>query len=425
MNVLLIGSGGREHALAYKISESKSLTKLYIAPGNPGTEKLGENVSLDISNSESVISFCAEKNIELVVIGPEQPLVDGLTDALVEKEINVFGPTANAARIEGDKVFAKDLMWKYNIPTAAYHTFGVDEQYDAFNHIKACDLPIVIKASGLAAGKGVLICHTREEALQALNTCMVDKKFGNSGEMVVVEDFMSGQEASVFAICDGEDYFLLPAAQDHKRIYDNDEGPNTGGMGAYAPAPIVTKKILNEVETKIIRPTLEAMAKEGNPYKGCLYCGLMLTNQGAKVVEFNCRFGDPETQAILPLLEGDFLSLLYSSAIGKINKDVVNIKTGTCITVIAASKGYPDAYEKGFEITGLDQITDDSIIVFHAGTKRSGDKIVTSGGRVLGVSAIKEEADLAKTKTAAYDAIKKITFDGMYYRTDIADKALR
>ncbi|GJQ64027.1 MAG: phosphoribosylamine--glycine ligase [Melioribacteraceae bacterium] len=424
MNVLLIGSGGREHALAYKISESKSLSKLYIAPGNPGTENLGENVSLNINMSVDVIKFCSQKNIELVVIGPEQPLVDGLTDRLVENGINVFGPSASAARIEGDKVFAKDLMWKYNIPTAAYHTFGVDEQYDAFNHIKVCELPIVIKASGLAAGKGVLICNTREEALQALNTCMVDKKFGTSGEMVVVEEFMTGQEASVFAISDGKDYFLLPAAQDHKRIYDNDEGPNTGGMGAYAPAPIVTDKILKDVEEQVIKPALEAMEKEGNPYKGCLYCGLMLTDQGPKVVEFNCRFGDPETQAILPLLQGDFLSLLYSSAAGKIDKEAVTIKDGSCVTVIAASKGYPDEYEKGLEITGLDEIKDDSIIIFHAGTKRSENKIVTSGGRVLGVSAIKEEADLGKTKTVAYEALNKISFDGIYFRTDIADKAI-
>jgi len=424
MKVLLIGSGGREHALAYKIAESKSLSKLFIAPGNPGTASCGENVNLDISDFEAIVRFCEKEQIEFVCVGPEQPLVDGIVDYLGEKGIPAFGPGKLAARLEGDKAFSKNLMKKYGIPTAGYEIFNSTEIEVARNYVSKCDLPVVVKASGLAAGKGVLICTTREEALQAIDACMMNKRFGDSGEKVVVEEFMRGQEASIFAITDGENYFLLPSSQDHKRIFDNDLGPNTGGMGAYSPAPIVTNEVMAEIENNIIKPTIAAMKQEGHPYKGCLYCGIMLTDDGPKVVEFNCRFGDPETQAVLPLLEGDFLRLLFTSAVPEIDKTSVEIKQGNCITVIAASEGYPDAYKKGFEISGLDLISEKGIMVFHAGTTEKDGKLYNSGGRVLGVSAIKENATLAETKAAVYHSIQKISFKGMYYRKDIADKAI-
>lgn len=424
MNILLIGSGGREHALAYKLSESKSLTKLFISPGNPGTSLLGQNIDAGKSNND-IIKFCKDENIDLVVVGPEIPLVDGIEDALTTAGFPVFGPSKNAARIEGDKVFSKNLMRKYNIPTAGYEVFGNGEKEKAVEYVKNGKFPVVIKASGLAAGKGVLICNNAQEALEAIETCMVDKKFGDSGDNIVIEEFMEGEEASIFALTDGEDYYILPAAQDHKRIYDNDEGPNTGGMGAYAPAPVITNELLSRVEKEIIKPVLAAMEKEDSKYKGCLYCGLMITNEGPKVVEFNCRFGDPETQAVLPLLDGDFVKLLYSCAVGEIDHDAVKVKSGNCVCVIAASEGYPEGYEKGHEITGIDNISDKDIIVFHAGTKQDGDKIITSGGRVLGVSAVKETASLAETKEAAYNAMSKINFKGIYYRKDIADKAIK
>jgi phosphoribosylamine--glycine ligase len=423
MKVLLTGSGGREHALAYKIAQSPKLDKLFILPGNPGTNSLGENINLPLNDFDSILSFCHAKSIELVVIGPEQPLVNGMGDFLRKNGLKVFGPNQNAAQIEGHKTFAKNLMKKYGIPTADFVEFNFDEYEQALDYLKNCIFPCVIKADGLAAGKGVLICNNFAEAEKAIDEIFNKKVFGSSGDKIIIEEFLTGEEASIFAITDGDNYICLPSAQDHKRIGDNDTGKNTGGMGAYSPAPIINPSLLSEVEEKIISPTLKALREENKNFNGCLYCGLMITTDGPKVVEFNCRFGDPETQAVLPLLEGDFLELLFSTADGKINKNAVKYNNGAAVCVVAASQGYPDSYKKGFEILGLDKI-DEDIIVFQAGTKYSENKIVTNGGRVLGVTAVVEKNDLKLAKLKAYDNLKKIYFDGIYFRNDIADKGI-
>ena len=423
MNVLLIGSGGREHALAYKISQSPLLSRLYILPGNPGTEKLGENIFIDQNNFDGIYSFCNDKKIDLVVIGPEQPLVSGLTDYLNDKNIKVFGPSKLAAEIEAYKSFAKSLMKKYNIPTAGYAEFSSNEYEAAKKYLLRQNYPCVIKANGLAAGKGVLICNNSDEAVKGLNEIFIDKVFGKSGDKIVVEEFMPGEEASIFAITDGIDFICLPSAQDHKRIGDNDTGKNTGGMGAYSPAPVVTENLLKEIEKEIIAPTILGMKKEGREFIGCLYCGLMINNNKAKVVEFNCRFGDPETQAVLPVLDGDFLRLLYSAASGKLDKTSVKYNGGASVCVVAASKGYPETYEKGFEISGL-QNSGEGVTIYHAGTKKIKDKIVTNGGRVLGVTSFIGYNNLKDAKTLAYKALENISFEGIYFRKDISDKAI-
>ena len=422
MKVLLIGSGGREHALAYKIKESKSLNKLFIMPGNPGTEILGVNVQGDIDDGVFILNFCKDEKIDLVVIGPEKPLVDGLADLLRENNISVFGPNKRAAEIEAHKSFAKNLMEKYDIPSASYKEFSSEMIEEANQYIATKNYPLVIKADGLAAGKGVLICNNYEEANAALDDLFVKKIFGKAGEKIIIEEFLLGLEASIFAITDGEDFICLPAAQDHKRIGNNDEGKNTGGMGAYSPAPLVTDSILEQVKETIIRPTLSALRNEGRKFNGCLYCGIMVYNDAASVVEFNCRFGDPETQSVMTLLDGDFLSLLYSAAKGKIDKTAVRYNGGSSVCVVAASKGYPDEYESGYVITGLDEANKEAV-VFHAGTKQQGEKILTKGGRVLSVTSFIPNNDLSKAKEKAYYALNKIHFDNIYYRTDISDKA--
>ncbi len=424
MNVALIGSGGREHALALKISESKLLDKLYIIPGNPGTKNLGTNISIDVNNHEEVIQFCRKNKIDLVVIGPEQPLVDGLTDDLIENSFKVFGPSKSAARLEGEKSFSKDIMKEAGIPTAAYEVFEKDNYDDAVSYLKNSKMPVVIKADGLAAGKGVVIANNFSEAKSAIDDCFLNSAFGNSGDKVVIEEFMTGQEASIFAITDGINFILLPAAQDHKRIGDGDTGKNTGGMGAYAPTPFVTEEIMKQTAEKIVEPTLRIMRGKGFTYSGCLYCGLMLTNEGPKVVEYNCRFGDPETQVVLPLLEGDFLELLYSSASGSLKKDAVQYSGGASVVVVAASKGYPDKYEKGKEIFGLDEADNKEIIIYQAGTKEEDGSILTNGGRVLGIASVIKENNLSLAKQKVYEFLPKVSFDGIYYRKDISDKAL-
>jgi phosphoribosylamine--glycine ligase len=423
MKVLLIGSGGREHALALKISESSLLDKLFIMPGNPGTGETGENIKINSSHENKVLQFCKDKNIDLVVIGPEQPLVDGLGDYLSNGGFKVFGPTQKAAAIEAHKSFAKRLMKKYNIPSADFVEFTSAEYEKARSYLKKSDYPLVIKADGLAAGKGVLICNNFNDAEKGLKEIFVDKIFGASGDKIVVEEFMKGEEASIFAITDGTDFICLPSSQDHKRIGDNDTGKNTGGMGAYSPAPVVTDEILSQVEIKIIKPTLEGMREEGSPFSGCLYIGLMITDEVPKVVEYNCRFGDPETQAVLPLLKGDFLKLLYSSAEGKLDKETVHYSEGCAICVVTASQGYPGSYQKGYEISGLD-VSDKNVLIYHAGTSELNDKIVTNGGRVLGVTAVLDNNDLKAAREKVYEAISKIHFEGIYFRKDIAVKAL-
>lgn len=424
MNVLIIGSGGREHALAKKISESDKLTKLYCAPGNPGIERHAELVNLNISDKIEVVDFCNNAKIDLVVVGPEQPLVDGISDSLRENDIKVFGPNKKSSMIEGDKSFAKQVMQKYGIPTASFKVFNKDQKQSALTYLEEINYPTVIKASGLAAGKGVTLCNNEEEAAKGIIKYFDEDLFGESGHKIVIEEFLEGEEASIFVVTDGMQYVVLPSSQDHKRALDGDKGKNTGGMGAYAPAPAITEPILLDIHESIIAPTLEGLAEENRLYNGCLYVGLMLTKDGPKVIEYNCRFGDPETQCVLPLLEGDFLELLYTAANGKINKQAVKYNGGSSVCVVAASKGYPDKYEKGFEITGLD-ISDENVTVYHAGTKKINDKVVTNGGRVLGITSVTMENNLSKAKEIAYDALNKINFEGIIYRTDIADKALK
>ncbi|PIQ09616.1 MAG: phosphoribosylamine--glycine ligase [Ignavibacteriales bacterium CG18_big_fil_WC_8_21_14_2_50_31_20] len=422
MNVVLIGSGGREHAIAYKISESKLLDKLFVIPGNPGTEKYGNNVNLDYSNQEIIIEFCKINEVKLVIIGPEIPLVDGLADSLRANEINVFGPNKKAAEIEGDKSFSKNLMKKYSIPTATFKVFTKEEYNSALEYLSKISYPTVIKASGLAAGKGVAICESKVYAEIYVKQCFNESLFGSSGETIVIEEFLQGEETSIFAITDGDNFVLLPAAQDHKRRFDGDIGPNTGGMGAYAPAPLVTEEILKRVTEKVIIPTLKAMKSEGRKYNGCLYAGLMIHNGQPSVVEFNCRFGDPETQVVLPIIEGDFLELLSSTAKGNINKESISVSNKNAITVVAASDGYPGSYKKGFEITGIEEVESENVIVFHAGTKLDDGKLKTNGGRVLNVTAISDRS-LINAKQIVYSAISKIDFKGMVFRKDISDKA--
>lgn len=424
MNVALIGSGGREHIIATRIFKSNNLDKLYIIPGNAGTAQLGTNVSLDTTNHNEIINFCKEHRVSFVIIGPEAPLASGLSDDLREKGIKVFGPSQKAARIESDKSFSKDLMSEYNIPTAKYKTFNSKDYENTLIYLENTAYPVVIKASGLAAGKGVSICNDFSEAKNAVDNCFFNNKFGQAGNKIVIEEFLSGEEFSIFAITDGNDYVLLPAAQDHKRIGEGDTGENTGGMGAYAPVPFVTKELLSEVENKIIRPTLKALADLGNPYSGCLYAGLILTNEGPKVIEFNCRFGDPETQVVLPLLEGNLLDLLYSAAEGEVDKNAVKYNGGSALCVVLVSGGYPGKYEKGFVISGLENIIDQDIQVVHAGTKIQDGKILTNGGRVLNVVSILRGNNLSQCKTKAYQAISKVNFEGIYYRKDIGFKAL-
>jgi phosphoribosylamine---glycine ligase len=423
MNVLIIGSGGREHALALKISESPSLSNLFIMPGNPGTKNLGMNISINPKELDKTAGFCKKEKIELVVIGPEQPLVDGLGDLLRQQGFLVFGPDSGAAEVEAHKSFAKKLMRKYNIPTADFIEFSSGQYEEALAYVQKSNYPMVIKADGLAAGKGVIICRDSNEAKKALEEMFVNKVFGTSGEKIVIEEFLAGEEASIFAITDGEEFICLPSSQDHKRIGDNDTGKNTGGMGAYSPAPVVTGEILKLVEENIIAPTLKGLKNENRTFIGCLYIGLMITNEGPKVVEFNCRFGDPETQAVLPLLKGDFLKLLYSAASGKLIKNSVAYSGGASVCVVASSSGYPDSYAKGFEITGINQ-PDKDIIIYHAGTDEKFGKVITNGGRVLGVTSVVDKNDLRAARKKAYDAINKVQFEGIYFRKDIALKAL-
>ncbi len=325
--------------------------------------------------------------------------------------------------IEASKSFAKEIMQKAGVPTAGYKEFAANQFNEALQYLRNLSYPTVIKADGLAAGKGVIICENFEQAEKALKEIFIDKVFGKSGNKLIIEDFLEGEEASIFAITDGEDFILLPSSQDHKRIGDGDKGKNTGGMGAYSPAPIVTSEILHKVADKIIKPTLNQLKLEGKKFIGCLYVGLMIKNDEINVVEFNCRFGDPETQAVLPLIEGDFLQLLYSAAIGKIDKNSVHFSNSSAVCVVAASAGYPDSYKKGFEISGLNQ--DDDIIIFHAGTKKEGEKIFTNGGRVLGVTAVSKDGSLKQAQKKAYQSIQKIHFEGIYYRKDIAEKAFK
>jgi len=422
INILLVGSGGREDALAKAIIKSQSAGELFALPGNPGILKDFKKADADLKNHESIVKCCLQNKIDLVVIGPEQPLSEGLADRLISAGISVFGPISAAAKLESSKDFAKEFMMKNSIPTASYRSFTKSEYDYAHSYIDLHSLPIVLKADGLAAGKGVIIAENHYDAHMALNE-MFAGLFGDAGNCVVIEEFMHGEEASVFAISDGNDYVLLPASQDHKRQFDNDEGKNTGGMGAFAPAPNVTDEILEKIETKIVKPTIEGMKKAGTPFIGCLYCGLMINIDEPKVVEFNVRFGDPETQAVLELIEGDFARLLYSAANGKLDESSINILSGKyAVCVVLASEGYPDDYEKGFEISGLDKVSDIAS-VYHAGTLENDGKILTNGGRVLSVVA--KGDTLREAISKSYEAVAKINYENKFYRNDIAHKGFR
>ncbi len=426
MNILVIGSGGREHAIVWKLRQSSQVKALYCAPGTAGIAQLAQLVSLKPTDIPGIQRFVKENGIDLTVVGPEQPLVDGIVDEFERNGLKIFGPGKAAAMLEGSKAFAKEFMQRHGIPTARFGSFAVSDHDRAESFARGLQLPIVVKADGLAAGKGVLICESYDAAIVSLREMMVNKSFGSAGERVVIEEYLYGEEASVFALTDGERFVTLAPAQDHKRILDGDQGKNTGGMGAYASAPIVTDEVLRQVETDIIVPTLKGMKAEGTPYRGCLYCGLMIGKEGAKVVEFNCRFGDPETQVVVPLIDGDFAEMLLSVAERRLDPSGVKQHPAVAVCVVMASGGYPDDYQSGKLIRGLEKIkAEEGIVVFHAGTRSDGQNIVSSGGRVLGVTAIGYDHDLKGTIETAYRGVRSIAFDGAYYRGDIGQKALR
>jgi len=423
MKVLLLGSGGREHALAWALSQSPLCDTLYIAPGNPGTHACGVNVALNALDFEQVLEFIVDKEIGLTVVGPEQPLVAGITDFLEAKGHAVFGPSTIASQLEGSKQFAKDFMARHNIPTAAYKVFRGDYYAEALAYVDAQNqYPIVLKADGLAGGKGVLIPENREELLAGLEE-LRRGSLQAAAQTLVIEEFMPGEEASVFALCDGEHFEIMGTAQDHKRQLDGDKGPNTGGMGAYSPSPLLAEDRLNLVSETIIAPTIAGMAAEGNPYKGFLYVGLMITSTGPKVVEYNCRFGDPECQVVIPRLRSDLLTHLVQSTRGELQgKDIV-FDQQYRTTVVLVSGGYPVSYDKGFPIFGLDELEKvDDIQVFHAGTKELDGQLCTAGGRVLNV--VGTGPTLQESISMAYKGLESISFEGMFYRKDIGAKGL-
>lgn len=417
MNILVIGSGGREHALYWKLSESPQTEQIYAIPGNPG---MGASAAIALDDHAAILRFVKEHEIGLVVVGPEVPLMNGLVDKLEAAGICAFGPHANAAEIEGSKSFAKDLMKKYGIPTARYEVFTAAEPARAY--IRQEGAPIVVKADGLAAGKGVIVAMTEQEALDAVDAIMEDHSFGDAGARVVIEEFMEGEEASLLAFTDGTTIRPMISAQDHKRAYDGDRGPNTGGMGTYAPAPVMTPEMTERAVEEILKPTIAAMAMEGRVYRGCLYLGLMVTADGPKVVEFNARFGDPETQVVLPLLDSDLVAIMCACADGTLADVPIRWKDGAAVCVVLASGGYPGHYEKGQEIHGLADAEAMGALVFHAGTAMKDGKLVTNGGRVLGV--VGRGADISSAVDAAYAAAAKISFKDAYYRKDIAHRAL-
>ncbi len=419
MKILVIGSGGREHALVWKLHQSPKVEKIYCAPGNGGMADLAECVEIKADDILALADFAKDKGVDLTVVGPEVPLVAGIVDLFEEDGLKIFGPSKAAARLEGSKVYAKNFMKRWDIPTARYAAFT--DAAAALEYLQDHSYPLVVKAAGLAAGKGVIICQDFFEAEDAVSKIMTDKIFKEAGNSLVIEEFLVGEEASILAVCDGKDFLLLDSSQDHKRIFDNDEGPNTGGMGAYSPAPVVTMGLAEEIERTVIRPVVEGMADEEAPFKGILYAGIMVTKDGPKVLEFNVRFGDPETQAVLPRLKTDLVDVMLASADGQLKGMKLEWDTRACVCVVLAAGGYPGEYVTGKPISGLDQDFETGV-VFHAGTKRQGDKILTSGGRVLGVTALGNGINEAIDK--AYVAVGKISFEGCQFRKDIGKRAL-
>lgn len=422
MRVLLIGNGGREHALAMAIRKSPMVGALYATAGNPGIEAVAEPVPIDPLDIEALARWAAERSIDLTVVGPEAPLALGVVDLFRDAGLLIVGPTRRAAELEGSKVFAKSLMQRYGIPTAAFQVCTTPDE--AYACIEQFDAPLVVKADGLAAGKGVLVCATVDEARKAVDQIMVERLFGASGDRVVIEEFLEGEEASILAFVDGDRVLPMEAAQDHKSIGEGDTGPNTGGMGAYSPAPVVTPGVMQQVEETILRPVVRAMAQEGRPYQGILYAGLMITDDGPKVIEFNCRFGDPETQALLPRLKTDLVLVLLATAKGDLSGVSLEWDTRACVSVVVASKGYPGPYQTGFPIDGLaDAERELNGFVFHAGTRRVADAVHTAGGRVLALSGLGES--ISEAVSHAYRGVECIRYQGMTYRRDIAYRALQ
>lgn len=417
MKVLVVGSGGREHAIVYKLSQSKRVDKIYCAPGNAGISQLAECVDIKAMEFDKLVAFAKEKEIDLTVIGMDDPLVGGVVDEFEKAGLKVFGPRKNAAILEGSKAFSKDLMKKYGIPTAAYETFTSAE--DAKAYLETSKYPIVLKADGLALGKGVLICQTKEEAMEGVKELMLDKKFGSSGNTIVVEEFMTGREISVLSFVDGKTIKLMSSAQDHKRAKDGDQGLNTGGMGNFSPSPFYTEEVDDFCKKYIYQKTVDAMAAEGREFKGVIFFGLMLTEDGPKVLEYNARFGDPEAQVVLPRLENDIVDVFEACVDGTLDQIELKFSDQACVCVILASDGYPVAYEKGFEITGMEKFDEEEgYYLFHSGTKFNDQgKIVTNGGRVLGVTALGK--DLKEARANAYKATEWVNFENKYMRTDI------
>ena len=416
MDILIVGSGGREHAIAWAAAKSPKADKIYCAPGNAGIAEFAECVDIKAMEFDKLVAFAKEKQIGLTIIGMDDPLVGGVVDAFEAEGLRVFGPRKNAAIIEGSKAFSKDLMKKYNIPTASYENFTDPEQ--ALAYLENVKMPIVLKADGLALGKGVLICETLEEAKAGVKTLMLDKQFGDAGNEIVIEEFMTGREVSVLAFCDGKTIRCMTSAHDHKRAKDGDKGLNTGGMGTFSPSPFYTKEVEEFCEKYVYQPTMDAMASEGRPFTGILFTGLMLTEDGPKVLEYNARFGDPEAQVVLPRMKNDMIEVMEACIDGKLSDVTLEFEENAAVCVVLASDGYPEKYEKGFEIKGLDKFKDqDDYYVFHAGTKFDGDKIVTNGGRVLGVVA--KGGDLKAARKNAYEATEWIDFANKYKRNDI------
>ncbi len=416
MKVLIVGSGGREHAIAWKVAKSDKVDKIYCAPGNAGISEIAECVNIGAMEFEKLVTFAKENNIDLTIIGMDDPLVGGIVDVFEKEGLRVFGPRENAAILEGSKAFSKDLMKKYEIPTAGYETF--DSPETAMQYLETSKYPIVLKADGLALGKGVLICNTKDEAMAGVRTLMLDKQFGSAGNTIVVEEFMTGREVSVLSFVDGNTIKIMTSAQDHKRAKDGDEGLNTGGMGTFSPSPFYTREVDEFCQKYVYQATVDAMKAEGREFKGIIFFGLMLTEEGPKVLEYNARFGDPETQVVLPRMKNDIIDVFEACVDGTLDTIDLDFEDNAAVCVVLASEGYPEKYEKGLEIRGLDSFKDkDSYFVFHAGTKIENEMVVTNGGRVLGVTATGENLKTARAN--AYEATKWIDFDNKYMRNDI------
>ncbi len=418
MDILITGSGGREHALAWKLRQSQKIKNIFVAPGNAGTAQIAQNIAA--SKTEEIIEWLKDSPVDLVIVGPDDHLAEGMVDELEKLNIPVFGPTQAAAEIEWSKSFAKQFMKAENIPTASYEIFT--DSTKAKSYLRSQEFPLVIKASGLALGKGVIIVNSLKEAERTIDDIMKSRIFGAAGNEIVIEEYLRGKEISIHAFCDGKDIALFPAAQDHKRIFDNDEGPNTGGMGTIAPVPWVTKEHMREIEEKVVLPTIRALEKQGRLFKGILFPGIMITDNGPKVIEFNTRFGDPETQSYMRILETDLIDILLACVNGKLKDQEIKWNDKAACCIVAASGGYPGDYKKGLAIEGLDSLDDQEVIVFHAGTKSDGKSIMTNGGRVLGVTATGN--NLRESLSQTYRAIKSISFEGMRYRKDIGAKSL-